>query len=77
MRAVASICEPPPRSNEAVKPPFPLLFLRPQMAKEGASGCRKRGGRRARMAADGARREMAGSARDDRTVELWTPMIGT
>jgi hypothetical protein len=29
------------------------------------------------MAADGARREMAGSARDGRTVELWTPTIGT
>jgi hypothetical protein len=39
-------------------------------SKEGASGCRKRGGRRVRMAADGAQREMAGSQRDDRTVRL-------
>jgi hypothetical protein len=34
--------------------------------KEGACGCKKREGRRARMVADGARREMAGE-RDGRT----------
>jgi hypothetical protein len=38
-------------------------------SKEGARGCRMREGRRARMVADGARREMAGE-RDDRTKEL-------
>jgi hypothetical protein len=40
--------------------------------KEEARGCRKRGGRRARMVADGAPREMAGAQRDGKTVRQGT-----
>jgi hypothetical protein len=51
-------------------------------SKEGARGCRKRGGRRARMVANGARDgggrwQTRSATAEPCAKELWTPTIGT